>query len=75
MFVYLHGSKIAAANVKESAGTNYCHITHNDARRDIWTHRRVQRGGSGGPDPPLFLDPPFSSVTPPSNPTQSHRQM
>ena len=31
-------------------------------------HRRVQRGGSGGPDPPLFLDPPFSSVTPP--PTQ-----
>ena len=37
MFVYLHGSKIVAANVKESAGTNYCHITHNDARRDIWT--------------------------------------
>ena len=21
-------------------------------------------GGSGGPDPPLFLDPPFPSVTP-----------
>ena len=32
-------------------------------------HRRVQRGGSGGPDPPLFLDPPFSSVIPPP-PTQ-----
>ena len=35
----------------------------------ITQHRRVQRGGSGGPDPPLFLDPPFSSVTPPP-PTQ-----
>ena len=33
-------------------------------RRDL-IHRRVQRGGgSGGPDPALFLDPPFSSVTP-----------
>ena len=29
-------------------------------------HRRVQRGGSGGPDPPFILDPPLSSVTPPS---------
>ena len=35
---------------------------------DISCHRRVEGGGSGGPDPPLFLDPPFSSVTPP--PTQ-----
>ena len=33
-------------------------------------------GGQGGPDPPpLFLDPPFSSVTPVSHPTRSHRQM
>ena len=33
-------------------------------------HIGVSRGGwSGGPDPPLFLDPPFSSVTPPP-PTQ-----
>ena len=31
------------------------------------THRRVQGGGSGGPDPP-FPGPPFSSVSPP--PTQ-----
>ena len=35
-------------------------------------HRRVKRGGSGGPDLPLFLDPPFSSVTFPSHPTRSH---
>ena len=28
-------------------------------------HRRVQRGGgSGGPDPPLFIGPPFLSVSP-----------
>ena len=34
-----------------------------------------REGGSGGPDPPLFLDPPFSSVTLRSHPTRSHRQM
>ena len=32
-------------------------------------HRRVQRGGSGGPDPPLFLDPPPFICDPPP-PTQ-----
>ena len=32
------------------------------------THRRVQRGGSGGPDPPFSWTPPFSSVTPPLQP-------
>ena len=31
-------------------------------------HRRVQRGGSGGPDPPFSWTPPFSSVTPPLQP-------
>ena len=30
-------------------------------------HRRVQRGGQGVLTP-LFLDPPFSSVTPPLQP-------
>ena len=37
-------------------------------------HRRVQRGGSGGPDPP-FPGPPLFICDPPSNPTRSHRQM
>ena len=31
-------------------------------------HRRVQRGGSGGPDPPLFLDPPLFICDPPLQP-------
>ena len=35
---------------------------------EVTNHRRVQRGGSGGPHPPPFPGPPFSSVTPP--PTQ-----
>ena len=35
----------------------------------------MSRGGSGGPDPPLFLDTPPFICDPPSNPTISHRQM
>ena len=34
----------------------------------IFIHRRVQRGGVRGPDPPFSWTPPFSSVTP--RPTQ-----
>ena len=37
--------------------------------KSMMIHRRVQRGGSGGPDPPLFLDPPLFICDPPP-PTQ-----
>ena len=52
------GNKCSALIPLDYTSINFCgaeRVQH--IKNDL--HRRVQRGGSGGPDPPLFLDPPF----------------